>query len=205
VPAPRRVHGRPFLQWRGPTVWTTLTLTLDVDGTAGGELAGASRFPRHWVYDDAGALTAKSGLIDFDEWYRGSFGQHSPWGDEDSPAVVALAESALERELSETIMRGGTKPALVKLAAGDTLVRQGDTGTELYLLLDGVIEVEVDGDVVAEVGPGAVVGERALLEGGSRTSTLRAVTDCRLARARADQVDRDALARLASGHRREQH
>ncbi len=204
VPAPRRVHGRPFLQWRGPTVWTTLALTLDVDGTAGVELAGASRFPRHWVYDDAGALTAKSGLIDFEEWYRGSFGQHSPWGDEDSPAVVTLAESALERELSETIMRGGAAPVRVKLSAGDTLVEQGDTSIELYLLLDGLVAVEVDGDVIAQVGPGAVVGERALLEGGSRTSTLRAVTDCRLARAGADQIDPDALARLAAGHRREQ-
>ena len=92
----------------------------------------------------------------------------------------------------------------VKLSAGDTLVEQGDTSIELYLLLDGLVAVEVDGNVVAEVGPGAVVGERALLEGGSRTSTLRAVTDCRLARAGADQIDPDALARLAAGHRREQ-
>ena len=33
VPAPRRVQGRPFLQFRGPTVWTTLALTMNVDGT----------------------------------------------------------------------------------------------------------------------------------------------------------------------------
>ena len=100
VPAPRRVHGRPFLQWRGPTVWTTLALTINADGTTAGELAGASTFPRHWVYDSTNALTAKSGLIDFEEWYRGSYGTHSPWGEEDSPAVVAIAETALERELS---------------------------------------------------------------------------------------------------------
>jgi hypothetical protein len=205
VPAPRRVHGRPFLQWRGPTVWTTLALTITADGTSEGELVGASTFPRHWVYDEGGVLTAKSGLIDFDEWYRGAFGGHSPWGDEDSPAVVAMAESALKRDLSSTIMRGGRRPTMVKVAATDTLVEQGHSGTELYLLLDGLLAVEVDGRIVAEVGPGAVVGERALLEGGTRTSTLRAVTDCRLAKARADQLDRDALAELASGHHREQH
>ena len=166
-------------------------------------LAGASTFPRHWVYDERGVLSAKSGLIDFDEWYRGAFGPHSPWGDENSPAVVTMTESALERELSSTIMRGGRRPTMVKLAADETLVEQGQPGNELFLLLDGMLAVEVDGAIVAEVGPGAVVGERALLEGGTRTSTLRAVTDCRLAKADAAQLDPAALAELARGHRRE--
>jgi Cyclic nucleotide-binding domain len=204
VPAPRRVTGRPFFQWRGPTVWTTLALTINADGTSDGVLAGASTFPRHWVYDERGALTVKSGLIDFDEWYRGAFGSHSPWGDEDTPAVVSMIETALEREMSSTIMRGGKRPTMVKLAEGATLVEQGQPGTELYLLLDGLLAVEVDGTIVAEVGPGAVVGERALLEGGTRTSTLRGLTECRLAKANADQIDRSALAELAGGHRREE-
>ena len=181
-----------------------MALTIDADGTSHGELVGASTFPRHWVYDHRGELTAKSGLIDFDGWYRGAFGSHSPWGGEDSPAVVAMTETALEREMSSTIIRGGRRPTMVKLAATETLVEQDQPGSALYLLLDGVLAVEVDGDVVAEVGPGAMVGERALLEGGTRTSTLRAVTDCRLAKADADQVDRAALAELASEHRREQ-
>ncbi len=167
VPAPRRVKGRPFFQWRGPTVWTTLALTINADGTSDGVLAGASTFPRHWVYDERGALTAKSGLIDFEEWYRGAFGPHSPWGDEDSPALVAMTETALEREMSSSIMRGGKRPTMVKLAEGETLVEQGQPGTEIYLLLDGLLAVDVDGTIVAEVGPGAVVGERALLEGGT--------------------------------------
>jgi Cyclic nucleotide-binding domain len=163
----------------------------------------ASPFPRHWVYDERGELTAKSGLIDFEEWYRGAYGPHSPWGDEDSPAVVTMAETALEREMSATIMRHGGRMGRVMLDAGDTLVEQGTPGTELYLLLDGLLAVEVDGQVVAEVGPGAVLGERAQLEGGSRTSTLRAVTECRLATADAAQLDPDALAELATEHRRE--
>jgi Cyclic nucleotide-binding domain len=205
VPAPRRVHGKPFFQWRGPTVWTTLTLTINADGTSDGELVGASTFPRHWVYDDAGVLTSKSGLIDFDAWYRSAFGGHSPWGDEDSAAVVAMAETALEREISTTIMRSGRRPTMVKLAAAETLVEQGRTGSEVYVLLDGILAVEVDGRIVAEVGPGAVVGERALLEGGTRTSTLRAVTDCRLAKADTDQLDPATIAKLATGHHREHH
>src|SRR5262245_14577568 len=48
MPAPRHVQGRPFFQWRGPTVWTTLAMTLNADGASAGDLAGASTFPRHW-------------------------------------------------------------------------------------------------------------------------------------------------------------
>ncbi len=63
-------------------------------------LSGASRFPRHWVYDDDGQLVAKSGLIDFNDWYRKSFGKHTPWGDQESEAFVTVVETALERSLS---------------------------------------------------------------------------------------------------------
>jgi hypothetical protein len=166
-------------------------------------MTGASPFPRHWLYDDSGALVAKSGFTDFSGWSKECFGDHSPWGDVDSPALVTAAETALERALSTTIMRGGAKPRIRNLAEGAELVRQGEPGSELFLLLDGVLEVLVDGESVAELGPGAVGGERALLEGGTRTSTLRARTKMRVAVADADQVDTAALQELAQGHRRE--
>ncbi|MBA3799609.1 MAG: cyclic nucleotide-binding domain-containing protein [Geodermatophilaceae bacterium] len=204
APMPRTVSRPPFVQLSAPTVWTTLELTLHADGRAEWEMTGASPFPRHWVYDDSGALVAKSGLTDFSGWSRKCFGDHSPWGDVDSPAVVTVAETALERTLSETIMRGGAKPRVRTLAKGEDLVRQGDPGRELFLLLDGVLEVLVDGVPVAELGPGAVGGERALLEGGNRTSTLRAHTRVRVAVATAEQVDTAALHELAEGHRREE-
>jgi len=204
APMPRTVSRPPFVQLSAPTVWTTLELTLHADGRAEWEMTGASPFPRHWVYDDSGALVAKSGLTDFSGWSKKCFGDHSPWGDVDSPAVVTVAETALERTLSETIMRGGAKPRVRTLAKGEDLVRQGDPGRELFLLLDGVLEVLVDGVPVAELGPGAVGGERALLEGGNRTSTLRAHTRVRVAVATAEQVDTAALHELAEGHRREE-
>ncbi|HEV7758896.1 MAG TPA: cyclic nucleotide-binding domain-containing protein [Acidimicrobiales bacterium] len=203
VPAPRRVSRAPFVQWDAPLVWTTLALTLHADGRTEHEVVGASSFPRNWIYDDGGRVVAKSGLMDFKQWYRQAFGKHSPWGDEDSPALVTAVESALERELSVTIMRGGTAPAIRKLAAGKELVTQGDPGDEIFLLLDGVLTVEVGGEPLAQIGPGAVLGERAVLEGGLRTSTLRAETACKVAVAAADQLDRAALAEISTGHRRE--
>ena len=218
IPMPRRVRRRPYVQWNAPLVWTTLTLTLHADGRAKAGLTGASRFPRHWVYDASGRLAAKSGLTDFRDWYRRSFGRHTPWGDQDSPALVTAVETALERALSAQLMRGDAKhgdtkhgdanhgqakPRIRRIKPGAALVRQGEAGTEIFLVLDGVVRVERDGERLAEYGPGALLGERAHLEGGARTSSLIAVTPCRIAVAGAAEIDRAALEELAGGHRRE--
>ncbi|HVF32941.1 MAG TPA: cyclic nucleotide-binding domain-containing protein [Acidimicrobiales bacterium] len=204
VPAPRRVSHPPFVQFRAPLAWSTLSMTIHADGRVEHELSGASPFPRHWVYGPDGNLSHKSGLVDFKDWYRHSFGKHTPWGDEESPALVAEVESALERELSASLMRGDRKPEIMKLTAGTVLCQQGQPGDELFLILDGIVSVTVDDDVVAELGPGAMLGERAVLEGGLRTSTLTCLTACRVAAAPADAIDRDKLVELSGSHRREE-
>ena len=203
LPAPRRVNHPPFVQWQAPLVWTTLALTINADGTSSYEVKGASKFPRHWVYDEAQQISAKAGMADFKDWYHTSFGKYTPWGDEESPALVTAAETALERQLSKSIMQGGAKPKKRKVKEGQTLTEQGEEGSELFLLLDGVLSVEVDGGSLAEVGPGAILGERAILEGGARTSTLRALTPVKVAVAGTDEVDHAALAELSEGPRRE--
>jgi CRP-like cAMP-binding protein len=159
--------------------------------------------PRHWIYDDENNLVAKSGMIDFKGWTQESWGDNTPWGDSDSPAIVTSVETQLERQLSVHIMREGKKPEIRKLKAGDTLIDQGDPGSEMFLLLDGVLSVEVDGDAVAEVGPGSILGERALIEDGTRTSTLRATTPITVAVAAAPDIQPAVLEELATGHRRE--
>jgi hypothetical protein len=193
------------VQWQAPLVWTTLTLTLHADGTAETSMTGASTFPRHWVYDAAGQLSHKSGLTDYRDWFARSFGRHTPWGDQDSPALVTAVETALERTLSVQLMHGSEKPRIEKLPAGHVLARQGDTGSDIYLVLDGVIRIDRDGEQLAEYGPGAMLGERAHLEGGVRTASLVAVTACRVAAVHASQFDQDALQELSGGHRREDH
>ena len=203
LPAPRRVRHPPFLQFRGPTVWTTLALTIHADGSAENDLIGASPFPRHWVYDASGKVAAKAGLADFKEWYRSAFGMHTPWGDEDSKALVTAVETALERDLSNRIMRAGRKPHIRRLKRGTTLVEQGDESEELFLVLNGVVEAVVDGEPLAQFGPGAILGERALLERGRRTATVRTVTKATVAVCAPDTVDREALERLSLGHHRE--
>jgi hypothetical protein len=197
IPTPRRVRHPPYVQITPSIPWTTLTLTIHADGTTEQRLTGASSFPRHWVYDHAGRLVAKSGFIDYDAWWREAFGAHTPWGDEESAPIVTAVESALECQLSAAVI--DAKPRFRRLEAGRTLVRQGEPGQELFLLFDGVLQVEVDGEAVTQVGPGAILGEMALLQEGRRTATLRAVTPCRVAVVPKDRIDRLALEELARG------
>lgn len=201
MPAPRSVRGKPYFQINSAIAWTTLTLTIHADGRSEYELSGASTFPRHWIYDSGGALVQKSGVIDFDKWYREAHEQNTPWGAEDSPAVVTAVETALERDLSLEIMGGQGSRAPRRLAPGDLLVEQGDAGEDsslVYLVLDGVLEVIVDGEVLGELGPGAIVGERAGLESGARTATVRAKTPGKVVGVQAEELDREALEQVAA-------
>jgi hypothetical protein len=204
VPLPRRVSFPPFVQVSAPLAWTTLALTMGADGSSTGQLVGASTFPRHWLYDGEGRLVQKSGLVDFKGWAGRAFGSHSPWGDEDSPALVSEVESALERQLSTSIMRGGAKPRMTTVPAGRAVMTEGDEGTDVFLVLDGVVSIEVGGALLGHLGPGAVLGERALIESGRRTATVRAVTGCRVAAISGAELDPDLLAELSASHRREE-
>jgi len=206
MPAPRGVRGKPYFQINSAIAWTTLALTIHADGASESELAGASTFPRHWIYDSDGALVQKSGVIDFDKWYREAHEQNTPWGSEDSPAVVTAVETALERDLSLEIMRSEDKRSADRFSPGDLIVEQGETGVSsniVYLVLDGVLEVVVDGEVVGELGPGAIVGERAQLENGARTASLRAKTAGKVIGVPGEELNREALEQIAAGRSRD--
>ena len=74
---------------------------------------------------------------------------------------------------------------------------RGSAGTDVFLILDGIFVVERDGEEIAEIGPGAVVGERAGQRDGTRTATLRARTRARVAGVSQDALDPAALGNLA--------
>ena len=177
APMPRRVDHPPFVRFSAPTAWTTLGLTLHHDGRVEFELVGASPFPRHWIYDGDGRLALKAGFVDVRTWTLANFGDRSPWGQHEEEVRATTVETALKRQLPLTTVR-----------AGETVVEQSSEGDALFVLLDGVLAMEVDGEPVAEVGPGVVLGGRAVLEQGRGTATLRAVTPVRLALASADPI-----------------
>jgi hypothetical protein len=203
---PRLVKETPFVTTQGPAVWTTLALTLYADGSTGRELVGASSFPRHWIYDAQGKLAGKSALIDFKTWWRTGAVADSPWQGQDNAVLAAEAETHLERQLSEVVMRGGLgpPPKPAKIKAGKTIMAEGEAADGIVLVLDGLVEVEADGTALARLGPGAVLGERASLERGRRTATVRALTDCRIVSYPAADLPPRDLQELAAGHDREE-
>ncbi|MEA2434042.1 MAG: family transcriptional regulator, cyclic receptor protein [Actinomycetota bacterium] len=66
------------------------------------------------------------------------------------------------------------------VAAGESIVRQGETGIGLEIVLEGDVRVEIDGETRRHLGPGAFFGEIALLDGGPRSATVIAETEVRL-------------------------
>jgi CRP-like cAMP-binding protein len=64
----------------------------------------------------------------------------------------------------------------LSFGAGQMLIERGKPGTGLYVVREGHIVVEAP-EGTRELGPGSVVGERALLsEDGLRTARVRALT-----------------------------
>jgi signal transduction histidine kinase len=86
----------------------------------------------------------------------------------------------------------------VALAAGETLMAEGDPGDALYLVLEGTLAVTrragAGEQQLTTVGPGTVQGEIAVLEGGVRRATVRAQTPSRLVRIGRDDLF-DVMAR----------
>jgi CRP-like cAMP-binding protein len=64
---------------------------------------------------------------------------------------------------------------------GDFLFREGESGDKMYVLLEGTAEVMVGDLVVEAAGPGALLGEMALIDNSLRTASVVAKTPCRLA------------------------
>jgi CRP/FNR family transcriptional regulator, cyclic AMP receptor protein len=66
--------------------------------------------------------------------------------------------------------------------AGETLFREGDSADSMYVVLDGEVELRVNGKAFETLGPGGVLGEMALVDRAPRAASAVALTDCRLAR-----------------------
>jgi CRP-like cAMP-binding protein len=62
-------------------------------------------------------------------------------------------------------------------ASGDVLFREGDKGTEFFVIRSGRVRVDQHGETVRELGAGEWFGELALLDRGPRSATVTALED----------------------------
>ena len=70
---------------------------------------------------------------------------------------------------------------IAELPAGTDLVKEGEPGDALFVILDGEAVVHHEGVELQRVGPGAYFGEMAILDGAPRSATVRAESDVKVA------------------------
>ena len=104
-----------------------------------------------------------------------------------SPFASAPLLSRLPEDVRERLADGATP---VEVHAGELLFTAGDPADDLYVVTAGLLDVELGGAVVRQVGAGTVIGELALLTGGTRSASIRARRDSHLLRVTHDVFDR---------------
>lgn len=92
-----------------------------------------------------------------------------------SVPLLAGIEGRVRRRLAEIGKRR-------TYAADETIVREGSTGTALYIVLKGRARVEREGEAIGQLSTGDFFGELALIEEHPRSATIVATeeTDCLL-------------------------
>lgn len=65
-------------------------------------------------------------------------------------------------------------------ASGAVIFQEGDAGAEMYVILEGEVELLVHGQVVDTLKRDAIFGEMALIDSSPRSATAIAKTDCKI-------------------------
>jgi NTE family protein len=129
----------------------------------------------------------------------GAGGQRQPYHDELLSRLLQEDFGAVDAEALARLQRAMT---WTELASGQALMRQGDPGDALYLLVSGRLRATVHDEsaaggqrMVGEISRGQIVGELSLITGDPRNATVTAVRDSLLAR-----LDRAAFNSLLASH-----
>lgn len=74
----------------------------------------------------------------------------------------------------------GSAVTELNLPAGEVLMREGNLAHEMFIVLDGTLEVTREGEHVADIGPGEFAGEMALLTQARRDASVSTATEARV-------------------------
>jgi len=78
----------------------------------------------------------------------------------------------------EGIFRGTTDTK--DFQPGEVVFAQGDPGDEMYGIVEGSVELSVDGTIVVVLGPDDVLGEMAIIDSTERMATATVTPPTRL-------------------------
>jgi len=67
-----------------------------------------------------------------------------------------------------------------EFAEGKAVIKEGGYSNDFFIIDDGTAKVERDGETLAELGPGDVVGEQGLLEKQERSASVVATSTLRV-------------------------
>jgi hypothetical protein len=172
-------------------------LTLYTDGTSESEIADASAFPRHYLYDSEGELTHKSALIRYRDWLNRSERQRSPWAGVHEPVPTTQVKQQAERTLADTILVSA-RYEQYQLPAEAMLGSHPIRDDQVAVLLDGLMVVLIDDEPAVEIGPGNVFDPSTRIAESKQHAKIRAQTAVRFALLSRSDVDSDALHEVAS-------
>jgi len=103
-------------------------------------------------------------------------------GSSESPVTgTKWRESApLRKDLIEDLARVLGSDAHLSYENGSTILREGQIGVLMYVVLKGKVAIRVGGNVVENVGPGGLFGEMALVDRTPRLASAVAESNCQL-------------------------
>jgi CRP/FNR family transcriptional regulator, cyclic AMP receptor protein len=67
-----------------------------------------------------------------------------------------------------------------RFAAGDVIFAKGSIGDRMYVVREGTVTIEAEGQPLEAIGPGGIFGELALIDASTRSATATATSDCDL-------------------------
>ncbi|HJU20733.1 MAG TPA: ATP-binding cassette domain-containing protein [Stellaceae bacterium] len=115
-----------------------------------------------------------------------------------------LRRTDLFKTLTASQLTGiAERAARRRLGAGETVIRAGDPGEELFVIARGGVRIVRDGQEVAQLGPGDVFGEAALLSSAPQGATVVAEDD--LETYVLDEEDLRAVLAASPGFRQQLH
>lgn len=72
---------------------------------------------------------------------------------------------------------------------GHVIMEEGDTGEQMYVVLDGSVDIIIDGEVFETVYEGGIFGEMALIDDAPRSASVVARTYCKIVPVGRQQFD----------------
>jgi len=70
-------------------------------------------------------------------------------------------------------------PDFKTITSGETLLREGEPGDVMYVLIEGMARITNRGVLLDQIGQGDFVGELSVIDGSDRIATVTAMTDCK--------------------------